>query len=667
MHFDTNRLKSVPDADGRGLNSHFCDLNHDFLSGACSSNLPAESTVATRNLLCELVEYLPRTKERSRELIDRYVSSVGPLLPFIIDLECFVPQHDLFCALAFGREMAVESPGVAHSFNLILFYAQYFAVLAAATVAEFEEYNNLLLIADISRYRLAFHRVRSHQQYPHGILSMSFLTGSILIESTAPTTSFSEVADIVLYAKRLQLDRDPMSAPESPNTNAIISRRAVWMSVVGLDAAAAKYCRAAPILSNADLSMPTLEEICAREGRVLFDVSVLTLNIRHMCDRIVSRMGHEFYRHKSELPAVVVDSIKTEIATFHDLVQRKVARLKESQQRFPLMTVAEAKFSNFVQAHVYSYVDRLLLWLHLMSLRKWLEPARQERCVSPRETDGVHPASSPGKQSASGCEFDSVAILREPPESFLRPGNVPEFDYLSLESNLVPSIVHSLGEFLKYNDFISFGRFSWFAKRCLPCDGLAMMLLIFVVKFKHQSMMFDELELYLTITSQVLALINCKWSKAEKKRQRVEMFNIVWEMIIQRFRPFESINSYKVAQQGDLFGFCEQVTRISSNVECLRLPRPTSRSSCPGAVPSTRRGVLDQANGEFSTGSVRVPAVIGYFFMSPDDKLGLNMTSRRFDEEVLSSSPGHTPLESHTWILKVTMAFIRRNFIDEAA
>lgn len=677
----------------RHWNSNSCDLNshprHSIPALLVNtpqydSGVPVhKSSATTQNFLGELSKSLPRNREQSQKLVERYGASVRPLFPCIIDFDCFMSRHTLFCSIMFDMNVAHAPSHLVASLDLISFYAEYFAVLVAATIAEFEEHNDPSLTGDISNYRQAFLQVRAFLQYPNGSPSISLLAGSILIEVTASTVSRNDILDLVAYARRLQLDRIPVAELEIGNEKMLIRRGAMWLTVFGLDAVAAKEYCATPTIHLACESFPILKEDRSSE-RKLLDIGLFVLIIRHMYHRIVNLMAHHFYRDITTcvLTVDVVKMLTREIALLHDGVQRKLADLTRSHQQFPPL-IEELTFSNFVRAHVGRYVDQLLLWLHVRLMRTTLQSLGGSTTmpyVCPGGT--MFPLSNAGIP-LEALSVESVMFLTTPPLSMLLPGNINEFSYCSLETNLVPSLVHSLGKYLESHDSIRFRRFNWYVKQSMPGDRLAMMLFVYVVKLKHQSVLFAELELYTSIIGKVLNLVNRNWSKAEDCQAIKCMFNIVWEMILSRFKPFEIFGRSKTYQSGDsgsmvnLVGRLKGVTNEDHTLGDLRVPRPIRMTQYAGTTQSTLPsgvdgGLLIQSISGFNSPncylpSLRVPPVTHYALLSTETKDKLDKISHKFDLEASRSSLNYHQAEPayaryhHT--LVAVMAFIKGNFM----
>ena len=204
---------------------------------AYSSN-PATTTVnylygtntyyENSNLLDDLFQFLPPTRERSFELMDRYLNSVHLLLPVVVNMTEFLKQHKRYWDIRSKSKRRTYSstssttspennnplvecpcesnPSSKHhnfdvDFNFVQFYTLYFPILYASTISEFEEYDNLLLNQDIDKYLKGFNKICQYYNYPHGIKTIPLLLGNVIIQSTSPNPSTMEMAQIIRYAK----------------------------------------------------------------------------------------------------------------------------------------------------------------------------------------------------------------------------------------------------------------------------------------------------------------------------------------------------------------------------------------------------------------------------------------------------------------------------------
>lgn len=538
------------------------------------------------NLLDDLIKHLPPTKERSYELINRYVTSVHILLPVMVNLSDFVKEHDIYwehhnpyatqsrtssvSATANDRPSPTnsQSSSEGEDFNKLQFYTLYFSVLYAATISEFEEYDNLLLNQDIDKYLKAFNKICQYYNYPHGIKKVPLLLGNVIIQSTSPNPSTMEMSQIIRYAKFLQFHKDPIISLRISDWEVIKFRRMLWWVIFGLDALTSHNFCLPPVCRFDDFNvlMPDEEEPIFKENGQLkekkLNVSVLALNIKFGFDRILSDLVYQLHNGlANNITPQEVDEIKGMIVNYFHESHKSVLKITAFYKKNPPQTVHEMNLINFVKNHSSSFVDRAIMLLHKkILLSDTTKDSRKDLTVNgkrdadstlldesdflPKKRDGVLSLSQFEDTFGRIQEANIISNFDISSISLLKFNQFEDFTYENMTKNLIPSILHNLNDFLKYNDFFKFGKFNWYVKRTIPLDSIILMFVIITVKFKYEFMALNELVIYVKLINKALFILHRKWFKNEKYKRMLSLANMTWEYILKKFNIINLINQY---------------------------------------------------------------------------------------------------------------------------
>ncbi|EAZ63691.2 Zn-finger protein [Scheffersomyces stipitis CBS 6054] len=519
------------------------------------------------HLLDDLLNHLPSGKERSFELIDRYINSVHLLLPIVVNLSDFLKEHERYWDLATGAASNNTSNSDDVDFNYLQFYTLYFPILYASTISEFEEYDNLLLNQDINRYLKAFNKICQYYNYPHGIKTIPLLLGNVIIQSTSPNPSTMEMSQIIRYAKFLQMHKDPLISLRINDWEVIKFRRLLWWVIFGLDALTSHNFCLPPVCKFEDFNvlMPEEEEpIFDKLGIIKekkLNVSILSMNVKFKYDRILSELVYHLHNGlSSDITPNQINEIKGMIIDYFKYIHRSIFRMNQFYKLNPPTTVQEMNLINFIKNHSWSFVDRALMLLHKKILFG-------DNTVNDYGSDDGRGGKSRGKgagelenltKTRGGIlslsqyedtfgriqEANIIKNFNNSSISLLRFNQFENFSYENMHNNLIPSILHNLNDFLKYNDFIKFGKYNWYIKRTIPLDSIILMFILITVKLKYEFMTMNELCIYVKLINKALFILNRKWFKNEKYKRMLSLTNLTWEFLLKRYNIIELINQY---------------------------------------------------------------------------------------------------------------------------
>lgn len=555
------------------------------------------------NLLTDLLTHLPNSRARSFELLERYINSVHILLPVMVNLSEFIKEHERYWDLYDPyKNIGSASPASSlHSgsdstnskdFNLLQFYTLYFSVLYASTISEFEEYDNLLLNQDINKYLKGFNKICQYYNYPHGIKTMPLLLGNVIIQSTSPNPSTMEMSQIIRYAKFLQLHKDPVISLRIQDWKVIKFRRLLWWVIFGLDALSSHNFCLPPVCKFDDFNvvMPEDEDpVFDENGMVIkktLNVTILAMLVKFKFDRILSELVYQLHNGLStNITPEETDEIKRMIVNLFHFIHKSINKITNYYQARPPKTVQEMNLLNFIKNHSWSFVDRALMLLHKKILLRDPPRVPHEGRVANTKYEKALSKDRETTLSLSKYEdtfgriqeaniisnFDSSSI------SQLRFNQNELFTYENLHNNLIPSILHNLNDFLKYNDFIKFGKFNWYVKRTIPLDSIILLFIIMCVKFKYEFMTVNELVIYVKLINKALFILNRKYFKNEKYKRMLSLTNLTWEYILKKYHVIKLVSVVNESKPGRIEFFDYQVSgymNMSELFNIMDVPQP---------------------------------------------------------------------------------------------
>lgn len=549
------------------------------------------------NLLTDLITHLPTSRERSFELIDRYVNSVHILLPVMVNLNEFIKEHEKFWDHFDPQKN--HSPATSSStssngsgdFNLLQFYTLYFPVLYASTISEFEEYDNLLLNQDINKYLKGFNKVCQYYNYPHGLKSIPLLLGNVIIQSTSPNPSTMEMSQIIRYAKFLHLHKDPVVSLRISDWRVVKFRRMLWWLIFGLDGLSSHNFCLPPVCKFDDFNvlMPDYEDpIYDDQGNLTgkkLNVTMLAMTIKFKYDRILSELVYQLHNGlATNITSEEINEIKDMIVNLFHFIHKSIIKMNNFYKASPPSTVQEMNLVNFIKNHSWSFADRAMMLLHKKILLHDPKKDKNEgnvggsyELVSRKERGGILSLSQYEDTFGRIPETNIIRNFDNSSISQLRFNQHELFAYENMHNNLIPSILHNLNDFLKYNDFIKFGKFNWYIKRTIPLDSIILLFVIICVKFKYEFMTLSELVIYVKLINKALFILNRKYFKNEKYKRMLSLTNLTWEFILKKYNIIKLLNLKNEKKNGRIEFFDYQVSgfmNMSELFNVMDVPQP---------------------------------------------------------------------------------------------
>lgn len=558
-----------------------------------------------QNLLSDLLQHLPASRERSFELIDRYVNSVHILLPVMVNLDEFIHEHTRYWNLH-DPNKTNTSPSVDSLYStpngssasseddldLLQFYTLYFPVLYASTISEFEEYDNLLLNQDINKYLKGFNNICQYYNYPHGIKSLPLLLGNVIIQSTSPNPSTMEMSQIIRYSKFLQLHKDPAISLRIQDWRVVKFRRLLWWVIFGLDGLSSHNFCLPPVCRYDDFNVlipededPVYDDDNRLVGKKL-NVGMLSMSVKFRYDRILSELVYHLHNGLSNnITPDEINTINSMIIDLFHYIHKAINKMTGYYKNNPPKTVQEMNLLNFIKNHSWSFVDRATMLLH----KKILLGDPHKNVTAGSDGGGRYevalskdrggPLSLSQYEDTFGRIQESNIITNFDNSSIsqLRFKQHELFTYENLSNNLIPSILHNLNDFLKYNDFIKFGKFNWYIKRTIPLDSIILLFVAICVKFKYDFMTLNELIIYVKLINKALFILNRKYFKNEKYKRMLSLTNLTWEYILKKYNVIKLVNVVNEKRPALVEFFDYQVSGFMNMNELfsvMDVPRP---------------------------------------------------------------------------------------------
>lgn len=557
-----------------------------------------------QNLLSDLLSHLPNSRERSFELVDRYINSVHILLPIMVNLDEFVQEHERYWNLhdpykshaSSSVDSLYSSPSTSptnseNDVDLLQFYTLYFPILYASTISEFEEYDNLLLNQDINKYLRGFNNICQYYNYPHGIKSLPLLLGNVIIQSTSPNPSTMEMSQIIRYAKFLQIHKDPENSLRIKDWKVIKFRRLLWWVIFGLDGLSSHNFCLPPVCRCDDFNvvMPDDEDPIFDENNQVIgkrlNVAMLSMSVKFRFDKILSELVYQLHNGlANNITSDEINTLKSMIVDLFHYIHTAIKKMTSHYNNNPPKTVQEMNIFNFVKNHSWSFVDRATMLLHKKILLR--EPSKNVTGGEPEDRYQLALSKNRGgvlslsqyedtfgriQESNIITNFDNSSI------SQLRFKQHELFTYENLNNNLIPSILHNLNDFLKYNDFIKFGKFNWYIKRTIPIDSIILLFIVICVKFKYDFMTVSELIIYVKLINKALFILNRKYFKNEKYKRMLSLTNMTWEYILKKYNVIKMVNIVNGKKPGLIEFFDLQVNgfmNMNELFDVMDVPRP---------------------------------------------------------------------------------------------
>ncbi|EGW35733.1 uncharacterized protein SPAPADRAFT_58929 [Spathaspora passalidarum NRRL Y-27907] len=373
---------------------------------------------------------------------------------------------------------------------------------------------------------------------------------------------------------------------------------------------------------------PIFDHGVVRERKL--NVSVLSLNIKFNYDRILSTLVYLLHNGlSSNITQAQITEISDMIIQYYMYIHNSMNKMNEFYKANPPTTVQEMNLINFIKNHSFSFVDRAMMLLH----KKILFGDDTSNEVSAKQSKqgfelnvdknrgGVLSLSQYEDTFGHIQEANIIKNFNNSSISLLKFNPSEDFSYGNMHNNLIPSILHNLNDFLKYNDFIKFGKYNWYIKRTIPLDSIILMFIIITVKFKYEFFTINELCIYVKLINKALFILNRKWFKNEKYKRMLSLTNLTWEYILKRYNIVQLINQFNDEMPNNRIEFFDYQVKAMVNMnelfDVMDVPQPIDfpyKLDAHGKMPSKRSHSLGSRVNNVSVNSL---------VLNPESKLEL--------------------------------------------
>jgi len=405
----------------------------------------------------QILQALP-TKARSYGLVNRFLSTIHPIVP-ILDINEFLREHDDFW------EDRHE--------NKFEFLSCLFPILYAASKAECFEFS----YDEITKYELS-NEIHSYLRVARDVLtfinfpnkySLRILQSAVILQSTLENPPITDISTLVRIAQSIKLHRDPTTFHNIADPGLVQSRRLLWWQIFYLDAITSLNQMCTPLinLDEFDTSLPVEYindvlhcETCFLNGKFRFSLILNELT--------------KFIHGITILPFNTIQILKQKILDLHISCNASIMNLSNSQEVRNL-TFDESKFINWSKSVLNTYCDRALLLLQNKIILS--------NVLNTNEDANNHMFNSSYNQvmNNSKLKFSIEALFRSNGTNGGNFGNTSSkilnnYSFDDLSNNLIPASLHYLYEFWKNNNDDIYNSFNWEIRNTLPFDSIILIL-----------------------------------------------------------------------------------------------------------------------------------------------------------------------------------------------
>ncbi|CDR36424.1 CYFA0S01e01354g1_1 [Cyberlindnera fabianii] len=401
----------------------------------------------------EIYSALP-SKERSYGLVQRYTTSIHPVLP-LLDINEFIEEHDAFW------ENTVD--------NKMEFIVLLYAVLYAASKAEcfefsYDEITKFELSNEIHKYLRVARSALQAIKFPYKY-SLRVLQAAVIIHSTLENPHLVDVGELVRIAQSINLDRDPATFHNISDPALVQLRRLLWWEIFYLDCMTALKQMSTPLirLEEFDTSLP-VEYV----NNVLH-TGTCFLNGKFRYALILNELTRFIYGIQI-LPFNTIQVLKQKILDLHISCNASIMNL-ENVEKSRKLTYEEKTFIDWAKYMLSGYCDRAVLLLQKKIVLSNVLNTNEDG------NNQIFHNSYNQMVNNKRSKFSIDTLFRSSDSNYLNPdAHLTHYSYDDLSNNLIPAALHYLYEFLKNNNDDIYNRFNWEIRNNLPFDAIILVL-----------------------------------------------------------------------------------------------------------------------------------------------------------------------------------------------
>lgn len=528
------------------------------------------------------------TKVRSDELLMTFQSNIHPLLP-ILDMSTFIDKYDEFwyCGLFLTENIAKfyeyyvyykDNPYVQYPeritdflywYNktkctlnptnfaefLILLFAVYYTSVSSSVYENISSNNITAYKGEVNKYYNTFMKMNYKGLNNPKVMSLAVLQINVLVQSITNLKSgksLINISKILRICQFYQLNRDPVLYHSLKDIDLVQTRRIVWWQIFLLDNMVSYFLNLNPSIKLTDFDTSLLMENVDQRSSNMFSLlylncvfrfSLIVDDLNGLTNGLNTHMTYEdITKVKNDINGLFIACVST-MKKINDLysIQLKVNELDAPKGNNNIReeyhphdysphipdtkspySIKEGPDSVAQKIHHNMGIDsdcfKYFMYILNIYSDKILIMLQKKIILSPYIlTDSL--------------KVDSILDLRL---------TSPYYNYTDLQSNLLPSLIHYIDNFLPLSgkDMM---KFNWKLKSYIPIDELILLMQILATNIKagmtqHETGPIFDLNLKIYLVDQTMNSLNQNWhKKLSSVNKLIHLASNLWELMILKY------------------------------------------------------------------------------------------------------------------------------------
>ncbi|GAV27276.1 hypothetical protein PMKS-000740 [Pichia membranifaciens] len=457
-----------------------------------------------------LLETFIPDKAEAKVLMDRYRSSVHPIVP-ILDWQTIFPLYESFWS---------NKESVSVSFYIIIFtifYASSVSLFEERCIRVDETVDREELIKKMKFFVGAAEAALVMDDFPNKISLVGLQASTILytiVRNDCRTDDFVSISTLVRYSQLLELNRDPQNYHHLTKSKDVQLRRLLWWQIYFLDCTTALSTKLSPLIQPCEYDTQLPNEFKKRfNGQYMLDQAIAFANGRFRWAECTNKLLKASFCVKPPSDQTIV-RLTREIENLSFCCSSLIQRMLDPLNIMP----SEEQFVRFASSMLSTLEDRCFILLDVLF-------SDQKRVMPVEEVStGEYPTES------KAIDTSSVAKL----------------DFVFLKEATCEKQVHLLSEYLIYGSMPRNAIFVWEVRKYQPIQTLLSLLKGIVLdatdksfsstacKMKKRIEVIDQVFLKLSYLSEHTTTL-CK----QRWKMLKELKDITWDSL---FRGESSTN-----------------------------------------------------------------------------------------------------------------------------
>lgn len=601
--FESNEFVYIP-RDESGINQHDSESNSKLELGYTNqANFFPEDQISSyyskqfASQFTFILGNLP-TKERSDELLRVFQTNIYSLLP-ILDLTSFLEKYNEFwyCGLfltdnierlyqynvylkdKYNGHLPQNISNFVYWYNktncslnpsnfsefLILLFAVYYTSISSLVYEflskKYDNFNNILSYKnEVNKYYNTFTKMNHKSLNNPRVMSLAVLQINVLVQSITNLKSgksLINISKILRICQFYQLNRDPILYHNLKDTELVQTRRIVWWQIFLLDNLVSFFLNLTPSIKFSDFDTSLLLENLDDDSDKKFSVMYLNCMFRFIL--IVDDLNGLTNGLNIQLRDEDINRMRNNINNLFitcNLTMQKISKEFNNVHNNPEKSSSGNPSSSGTTPNTnkFSSLDN--------SNNSQQNPTNDPN----REYDPFLNSTSNNSRSVTLISYrffmSSLSILSDKilimlqkkillnPYMLYDTSNTnsnlnlkltsKEYNYIDLQNNLLPSLLHYLDTFLLLakKDML---RFNWKLKNYIPIDELILLMQILATNFKSDGLSNDvdemlDIHLKVYLIDQTINSIKLNWHlKLSSVNKLISLASSLWELMILKF------------------------------------------------------------------------------------------------------------------------------------